>query len=118
MNEQEVKSDLNEAITLTDAAVEKVKEIEIKEKKNGYGLRVAVLAGGCAGYSYSLNLQEKPEESDIVLEIKGIKVFVDKESMNALKGTEINYLDSLEESGFKFSNPNSENSCGCGKSFS
>lgn len=118
LEEKETVSETDETITLTDAAVEKVKEIETKENKSGYGLRVAVLAGGCAGYSYALSLQEKPEESDVVMDIQGIKVFVDKESMNALKGTEINYIDSLEESGFKFSNPNSENSCGCGKSFS
>lgn len=117
LDETELDNESDKTITLTDAAVEKVKEIRLKEDKKGYGLRVGVLAGGCAGYSYSLNLQENPEESDIVIDIKGITIFVDKESMNALAGTEINYVDTLEESGFKFSNPNSENSCGCGKSF-
>lgn len=118
LEEAEVVIEEGEPLDLTDAAVAKVKEIEVKEKKEGYGLRVAVLAGGCAGYSYSLNLQEKPEGSDVVFEIKGIRVFVDRDSVHILKGTEINYIDSLEESGFKFSNPNSKNNCGCGKSFS
>lgn len=118
LEEEEIVIEEGEPIVLTDEAVTKVKEIMSKEKKEGHGLRVAVLAGGCAGYSYSLNLQEKPEKSDVVFEIKGVKVFVDRESIHILKGTEVNYIDSLEESGFKFSNPNSKGNCGCGKSFS
>ncbi len=117
LEEKEIVVEEGEPVVLTDAAIAKVKEIMAKEKKEGYGLRVAVLAGGCAGYSYALNLQERPEKSDVAFEVKGVKVFVDKESIHILSGTEINYIDSLEESGFKFSNPNSKGNCGCGKSF-
>lgn len=117
LEEEEIIVEEGEPIILTDSAVKKVKELSSKEGKNGYGLRVAVLAGGCAGHSYSLNLQENPEKSDLVFEINGVKVFVDKDSIHILQGTQINYVDTLEESGFKFENPNSKSSCGCGKSF-
>ena len=118
LEEEEITIEEGEPLGLTTAAVEKVKELSSKEDKKGYGLRVAVLTGGCAGHSYSLNLQKSPEKSDIVFEIKGIQVFVDKESAHILQGTEVDYIDTLEESGFKFNNPNSKNNCGCGKSFS
>ncbi len=106
-----------EVITLDKSAVDKIKEIRKSENKEGFGLRVTVLAGGCAGYSYALDLKEGPEEDDMILEEEGIKIFIDKDSAKVLKGTKIKYVESLEESGFKFENPNISSSCGCGKSF-
>ena len=104
-------------LKLTDIAVKKVREIMANEKKENSGLRVAVLAGGCAGYSYDLSIQEKPKEGDFEFEQDGLKVFVDKDSLSMLEGVQVNYIDTLQESGFKFENPNAEGGCGCGKSF-
>ena len=103
---------------LTDAAVEKVKSMMVKENKAGYGLRVGVTTGGCAGLSYDLRLQKAPYDNDIVFQQKDIQVFVNSESLSFLKGIEIDYVDTLKVSGFQYRNPNAKSSCGCGTSFS
>lgn len=119
LKEKDVKSKESDVhLKLSDSALKKVKEIMKKEGKENYGLRVAVLAGGCAGYSYDLSIQEKPKESDVVFEQEDVKIFVDKASVSMLEDVVINYIDTLEESGFKFENPNATGGCGCGKSFS
>ena len=104
--------------TLTDAAVEKIKTMMAKEGKEGYALRFGVVTGGCAGLSYELKFQKNPYDSDVVFEQKGLKVIVNNESIEFVKGIEIDYVDTLRESGFKYSNPNAKSSCGCGTSFS
>ena len=105
-------------IVLTPAAVEKVKMMMQKENKPEHGLRVGVIAGGCAGMSYELRLQKAAYENDLVLEQNGLKIFVNEESVPFIKNLEIDYLDTLKESGFKYRNPNAKSSCGCGTSFS
>ena len=104
-------------LKLTDAAVKKVREIMVNENKENSGLRIAVLAGGCAGYSYDWSIQEKPKEGDFEFKQDGLNVFIDKDSLSMLEGVQINFIDALQESGFKFENPNAEGGCGCGKSF-
>ncbi|MDO8674489.1 MAG: iron-sulfur cluster assembly accessory protein [Candidatus Omnitrophota bacterium] len=104
--------------TLTDAAAAKVKAMMAKEGKEGYALRFGVTTGGCAGMSYELKFQKNPYENDIVFEQKGLKVIVNQESVEFIKGIEIDYVDTLRESGFKYHNPNAKSSCGCGTSFS
>ena len=105
-------------LTLTDSAVEKIKSMIEKEGKAGYGLRVGVKTGGCAGLSYYMRFQQNPYENDIVIEKNNLRIFVNSESLTFLKGIQIDYVDTLKESGFKYSNPNASSSCGCGTSFS
>ena len=101
----------------SDGASNKIKELLKKDKLDGHGLRVAVSPGGCSGFVYQMNFEKKPEASDIVIEDKGVKLFIDADSLNMLRGAEIDYVDQLNESGFKINNPNAKQNCGCGKSF-
>jgi|ETNmetMinimDraft_2_1059921.scaffolds.fasta_scaffold63025_2 iron-sulfur cluster assembly accessory protein len=105
----------NAKVTVTDKAATKIKEILEKEKKEG--LRVSVQPGGCSGFQYALELDEKSKDDDIVIEDKGIKLFIDKNSMAKLNGADIDYVDSLQGAGFKVNNPNAAKTCGCGSSF-
>lgn len=102
---------------VTDGASQKIKDLLAKENKQGYALRVAVSPGGCSGFMYQMNFEKEPIDSDIVLEEKGVKILVDKDSVDMLRGAEIDYVDNLNESGFKINNPNAKHGCGCGKSF-
>jgi iron-sulfur cluster assembly accessory protein len=81
------------------------------------GLRVSVLPGGCSGFKYSLNIEDQPLDDDIVLDADGVRVFVDGFSLPYLNGITIDYVTSMQGSGFTFSNPNSTGGCGCGSSF-
>lgn len=105
-------------VTLTDAAAQKVKSMMAKEGKEGYALRVGVVTGGCAGLSYEMKFQKNPYDNDKVCEQNGLKVIVNDESIPFLQGIQIDYVDTLKESGFKYKNPNASSSCGCGTSFS
>lgn len=117
----EIKSISNEkfTLTLTPKAIEKVKEaIETQGKKETTTLRVAVLAGGCSGFLYDLQFLDDPSKEDLNFKQDGVNIAVDKKSMEMLDGIEIDFIDTLNESGFKFNNPNQADGCGCGKSFS
>src|SRR3954453_463658 len=81
------------------------------------GLRVSVLPGGCSGFKYSLNIEERPLEDDLVNEINGVRVFVDGFRAQYLAGVTIDYVSSMQGSGFTFNNPNATGGCGCGSSF-
>ena len=105
-------------VLLTVAAVEKVRAMMLKENKSNYGLRVGVITGGCAGLSYEMRLQKAAYDNDRIIEQDGIQIFVNEESVAFLNGIEIDYTDTLKESGFKYKNPNAKSSCGCGTSFS
>ncbi len=105
-------------VTLTDAAAEKIKSMMAKEGKTDSALRFGVVTGGCAGLSYEMKFQKNPYENDIVFDQKGLKVIINQESVEFVKGIQIDYVDTLRESGFKYSNPNAKSSCGCGTSFS
>jgi iron-sulfur cluster insertion protein len=104
-------------LLMTDKAVDKVKELLAEESKQGYGLRVAVQGGGCSGFQYGLTFENAERENDHVLEMNGLKVYVDAMSGMYLEGVSIDYIDSLEGSGFKIENPNASGTCGCGSSF-
>ena len=106
------------AIELTAKAVEKVKEILSNQEPKPQGLRVSVVGGGCSGFSYQMNFESESNGIDKVFEFEGLKVFVDQASLMYLNGTKIDYLETLEGSGFKFENPNVKTTCGCGSSFS
>jgi iron-sulfur cluster insertion protein len=105
-------------ITITEKAAEKVNEIAKEEDLGGQGLRLRVVGGGCAGFSYDLYFEDKPTEMDEEFESRGVKLFVDPLSYQYLDGTEIDYVESLQGAGFKFQNPNVKSTCGCGSSFS
>ncbi|MFO0613765.1 MAG: iron-sulfur cluster insertion protein ErpA [Polyangiaceae bacterium] len=105
-------------ITITEKAATKVHEIAKDEDLLGQGLRLRVVGGGCAGFSYDLYFEDKPTDMDEAFEDKGVKLYVDPLSYQYLDGTEIDYVEGLHGSGFKFLNPNTKSTCGCGSSFS
>ena len=104
-------------LVMTDKAVDKVKQLLAEESKQGYGLRVAVQGGGCSGFQYGLTFENAQRDNDHVLDMNGLKVYVDPMSGMYLDGVSIDYIDSLEGSGFKIENPNASGTCGCGSSF-
>jgi iron-sulfur cluster assembly accessory protein len=105
-------------ITLTPTAAAKVKEL-LAEESDGdtLVLRVAIQGGGCSGFQYGLGFDSGPAEGDHELELEGVAVVVDPFSAPYLQGATVDYLNGLQESGFKIDNPNAVSSCGCGHSF-
>src|SRR3954462_391648 len=106
-------------MVLTPRAAEEVLKFIVQEQvpAESAGLRVSVLPGGCSGFKYSLNIEERPLEDDMVAEVNGVRVFVDGFSAQYLTGITIDYVTSMQGSGFTFSNPNATGGCGCGSSF-
>jgi iron-sulfur cluster assembly protein len=107
------------AVNLTDAAAAEVRKFMAAEQVavEAGGLRVSVLPGGCSGFKYSLNIEERPLDDDMVLEVNQVRVFVDGFSAPYLNGVTIDYVSSMQGSGFTFNNPNATGGCGCGSSF-
>lgn len=105
-------------VHITPVAAAKVNEIREAEAIEPHmALRLRVVGGGCAGFSYDLYFDEVAEV-DRAFEITGVKVVVDEMSLMYLVGTEIDYVEGLQGAGFKFNNPNVKSTCGCGSSFS
>jgi iron-sulfur cluster assembly protein len=106
-------------LILTDKAAAEVRKFIEAEQVPAEvaGLRVSVLPGGCSGFKYSLNIEEQPLEDDMVHEVNGVRVFVDGFSAQYLAGVSIDYVSSMQGSGFTFHNPNASGGCGCGSSF-
>lgn len=105
-------------VSLTPLAAQKVNEIRADEAiEADMGLRLRVVGGGCAGFSYDLYF-DTPTEVDQQFEVQGVRVVVDEMSLMYLVGTEIDYVEGLSGAGFKFQNPNVKSTCGCGSSFS
>ncbi len=113
-----VKTAILKPITLTQGALTALRGI-FKDQKltSDHGLRVGVKGGGCSGFSYVLGF-DLQKENDDVFEIEGIKVFMQKAHAIYLMGMEIDWVDGLNNRGFTFNNPNAEDTCGCGESFS
>ncbi len=105
-------------VQLTETAVGKVKEILGTQEPKPVGLRISVVGGGCSGFSYSMAFENSPGLLDKTYSFDGLKVFVDQASLLYLDGAEVDFVESLEGSGFKFNNPNTKSTCGCGSSFS
>ena len=107
------------ALVITARAAEEVQKFIAQEQvpTDSAGLRVSVLPGGCSGFKYSLNVEERPLEDDMVAQVNGVRVFVDGFSAQYLTGVTIDYVSSMQGSGFTFSNPNATGGCGCGSSF-
>lgn len=104
-------------ITVTESAAKYIKEF-LADDPEAVGLRVYVKGGGCSGYSYGMKLEPTITEEDTVIEKDGIKVIVDPQSMPMILNSEVDYVDSLQGSGFAIKNPGAKHTCGCGSSFS
>lgn len=106
-------------VHLTERAAQRIRELLAKEgvaPEQG-GLRLGVQGGGCSGLSYAMRLERQPRERDNIFEEFGARIFVDPRSLEYLKGTTLEYEETLMRQGFVFQNPNAARSCGCGTSF-
>ena len=104
-------------VTLTDAAVAKVSELLAAENEPGLALRMAVRPGGCSGFSYELFFDSQIDDSDIVEEFGDVRVVVDSQSAEMIRGSTLDFSDGLMGAGFSIDNPNVTRTCGCGNSF-
>ena len=104
-------------ITVTSTAEEKIREL-MQEEKDTIGLRVYVRGGGCHGYQYGMSFESKVSDDDTVIEKGDVKVIMDSQSIPPLSDAEVDYVDSLQGSGFAIKNPQAKTTCGCGSSFS
>lgn len=104
-------------LIITKKAADKLKQVLKDNGKEGAALRVSIVPGGCSGFEYALELGEKQKEDDIEFKDKGVIIIIPKENFSMLKGSKVDYVDSLQGAGFKITNPNATNSCACGQSF-
>ncbi|MGB7949298.1 MAG: iron-sulfur cluster assembly accessory protein [Candidatus Binatia bacterium] len=104
------------AITLTERAAARINELIAAENREGQGLRLKVVGGGCSGLQYKVDL-DLPKGTDKIFEKDGARVLVDMKSLLYLTGMELDYKEELMQSGFIFQNPNVKKACGCGASF-
>ena len=104
-------------IAVTSTAEEKIREL-MQEEKDTIGLRVYVRGGGCHGYQYGMSFESKVSDDDTVIDKGDVKVIMDSQSIPLLSGAEVDYVDSLQGSGFAIKNPQAKTTCGCGSSFS
>jgi len=103
-------------INLTEKAVDKVKDIMAQRGEAVTHLRIGVMGGGCSGFQYSMAFDNNIRNDDKVIEYEGFKVLVDQKSMLYLVGAQVDYVEGLNGSGFKFNNPSARGTCGCGES--
>jgi iron-sulfur cluster assembly protein len=113
----EIAEETTTLVSLTPGAAEKVKELMLEDPDESLVLRVAIQGGGCSGFQYGLGFDSGAVDDDIVVEQHGVTIVVDPHSAPYLKGTTVDFLSGLQESGFKIDNPNAQASCGCGHSF-
>jgi iron-sulfur cluster assembly protein len=105
-------------VKLTVNAAKKVSTLLTKQGRANGVLRVAVVGGGCSGLQYKMDLQDGPANRDILVESGGVRVVVDPKSALYVTGSELDYIEALQDGGFKVKNPNAATSCSCGESFS
>lgn len=104
-------------IQLTETAIDKVRTILDTQEPKPAGLRISVVGGGCSGFSYSMAFENSQSMLDKTYDFEGLKVFIDQASLLYLDNVQVDYVESMEGSGFKFENPNVKSTCGCGSSF-
>ena len=105
-------------IEVTEPATERIRELLEKEDKlESHGLRLKVVGGGCSGLRYELAFDDKVGDRDTEIDSNGVRLIIDEKSALYLSGTTLDFVDTLQESGFKMSNPNASSTCGCGESF-
>lgn len=114
----EHERELTEPIVLTESAAAKVRELMEREEQESLSLRVAVQPGGCSGMRYALFFDDRELDGDVAFEVQGVPVRLDQMSAPHLRGTKIDWVDSLQGAGFSIENPNAQSSCACGDSFS
>jgi len=107
---------INTEISLTDRAASHVKRY-LAEQGNDIALRIAVKPTGCSGYQYIVEAAESVNDSDQSFETNGVKIVIDSQSLPYLSGTELDYVRAGLNEGFRFNNPNVQETCGCGESF-
>ena len=112
----EIQERTDQLVSLTPAAAAKISAL-MAEETDVSVLRVAIEGGGCSGFQYGLGFDRGALEGDVEFECEGVKVVVDPFSAPYLRGSTVDYLETIQESGFKISNPNAVGSCGCGHSF-
>jgi iron-sulfur cluster assembly protein len=112
----EIQERTDTLVSLTPAAATKIKQL-IESEEDVSVLRVAIEGGGCSGFQYGLGFDRGPAEGDHEYESEGVRVVVDQFSAPYLSGARVDYLETIQESGFKIDNPNAVSSCGCGHSF-
>jgi iron-sulfur cluster assembly accessory protein len=112
---QQAKS-TEQIVNLTEKAANKIKQFLEKDGQKGSGFRVGVSKGGCSGYTYEMGVEKEPKADDNIIEDKGVKVFINPESVEFIKGSTVDYIDALVNAGFKVNNPNVKRTCGCGHS--
>ncbi|MFZ5475975.1 MAG: HesB/IscA family protein [Myxococcota bacterium] len=105
------------AVTLTVAAIDHVRRLQSENEMPGFGLRYGLQGGGCSGYTYLLEFEEAPQADDEVFDFDGVKVFMNPLHIEYLRGSVIDYADTLMSAGFQIKNPNVKRQCGCGSSF-
>ena len=105
------------AVSLTQPAAERVRT-HLEARGKGVGLRVGIKKTGCSGYAYVINYADDIADSDVVFEDYGVKIVVDKESLELIDGTEVDFVKRGLNEAFRFRNPNVTGECGCGESFS
>ncbi|MBI2670505.1 iron-sulfur cluster assembly accessory protein [Candidatus Woesearchaeota archaeon] len=113
----EQKGKENSTLTLSKEAAEKIKDLAKRQNKRDYSMKIQVIPGGCAGFQYAMYFEKDPSNEDIIVESRGIRLFLDKKNVDLIKGTRIHYIDNLYGASFKFENPNVKSTCHCGKSF-
>ncbi|MFF2480769.1 iron-sulfur cluster insertion protein ErpA [Paenibacillus sp. NPDC058071] len=104
-------------ITITDSATDKIKEMLEEEATPGLFLRIGVKEGGCSGFSYGMGFDDEQHDNDQTMELFGLKVVVDDDSLKYLNGLNIDWKESAMGGGFTIENPNATRTCGCGSSF-
>ncbi|MCD8534640.1 MAG: iron-sulfur cluster assembly accessory protein [Verrucomicrobia bacterium] len=105
-------------VKLSERAAHKVQTLLERQGRPSGVLRVAVIGGGCSGLQYKMDLQDTPAQRDILVHSQGVQVVVDPKSALYVTGSELDYVETLEETGFKVHNPNAATTCSCGESFS
>ena len=112
----ELEERTDQLVSLTPSAAEEIRVL-MAEDNDVSVLRVAIEGGGCSGFQYGLGFDHGAQEGDLVFESEGVRVVVDPFSAPYLGGARVDYLETIQESGFKIDNPNAVASCGCGHSF-
>jgi iron-sulfur cluster assembly accessory protein len=112
----EIQERTGNIVSLTPAAAAKIRDL-MSSEEDVTVLRVAIEGGGCSGFQYGLGFDRAAQEGDVEFECEGVSVVVDPFSAPYLSGAQVDYLETIEESGFKIENPNAVASCGCGHSF-
>ena len=108
---------MTELMTITPKAAERIKALMAKRAEPAAGLKLGTRVAGCSGFMYELDFVDQAEADDAIVDVDGVRVFIDAESVKYLQGVEMDYTEDQFATGFVFNNPNAKSLCGCGESF-